>query len=403
MTDTAFIGNLGKVELGAVAIGATAFTSSFWIFSFLIFGVTPRVARAIGAQDEDQASAIGVLAVILAVVTGLLLTTAGLLFAPAVVRLLGGTGEVAPLAEMYLRIRVLSSAGVLVTLVGHGWFRGYQDTRTPMIVAMAGAAFHILLDYILIYPVGWGVAGAAWSTVFGQAATGVVFLYLMTRRMTSKRWHLDFQLMRSFLKVGLDLIVRSGALVAGLAFATSMAARMGIVELGAWQITMQMFLFLALSLDSIAIAAQAMIGKRLGTSSHDLALDTSRRLLGWGSVLGIFVGMALFLFRGQLASVFTDDPAVTDLSAQLFGWLGLVQPLAAIAFTLDGILIGASDTRILAITMVASSAIFMTIAFLSLRYEAGVWGLAAGMTVWLVLRSLSLGVRLRHGRWVLQP
>ena len=135
LADTALVGNLGTPELGGVAVGTAAFTASFWLFSFLAYGVTPRVARAIGSGDRPTAARIGVQATLLAFVIGAFVTLIGVLFARPIVKALGAGPDVAPFAESYLRIRVLSAAAVLLAQVGHGWLRGAQNTRTPMIVA----------------------------------------------------------------------------------------------------------------------------------------------------------------------------------------------------------------------------------------------------------------------------
>lgn len=402
LADTAFVGHLGTRELGAVAIGSAAFTASFWIFSFLAFGVTPRVARALGAGDQRLASAIGVQALILAGLLGSAVTILGIFFAGPIVGVLGATGNVRSLAESYLRIRVLSAAPLLISLVGHGWLRGQQDTKTPMYIAMAGAAVHIGVDYLFIYPFGWGVKGAAWATIACQGAIAVVFLGALRRRMGEVVWLPHRAVMRMVLTIGADLIVRSGALVGALTFATAIAARMGVVVLGSWQVAMQIYTFLALTLDSIAIAGQALIGRYLGAARADEARDASRRLMMWGIGFGVLLGVVAFLLRRPIAGLFSDDPRVIAASSSLIGWVALIQPLSATAFTLDGILIGASDTRVLAASMVASSAVFATISLLALNNGWGAAGLAAGATIWLGARSATLGKRLLGGRWTLR-
>lgn len=403
LVDTALVGNLGARQLGGVAIGTAAFTASFWLFSFLVYGVTPRVARAVGAGDARAATAIGANALVMAVVIGAVLTAGGVLFAGPIVRLLGAGPEVAPFAEPYLRIRALAAVAVLIGQVGHGWTRGLQDTRTAMVVAVTGAAANALLDYVLIYPAGLGVRGAAWATVIGQWGVAFAFLAILRRRSAGMGARLDVGVMRSLIVVGVELVVRTGSLLVALTVATSVAARMGVVALGAWQITMQVFLVLSFALDSVAIAAQALVGRHLGARALDRAAALGRRLMEWGLVVGVALAAALLAVRMPLAGVFADDAAVVDAAAGLIGWLALLQPLAAAAFTLDGILIGASDTRFLAASMAASSAVYVAIALVALEAGWGTAGLAAGATVWMAARAITTGARFRNGRWALQP
>jgi putative MATE family efflux protein len=401
--DTAFVGHLGTPELGAVAVGTTVFNASFWIFSFLAYGLTPRVARAFGAGDMARASRLGVQALLLAVTLGALVTAAGLMAAPAVIRMFGAEGRVAALAEGYLSIRVLAAAPVLVAQVGHGWLRGAQDTRTAMVITVAGTAANTALDYLLIFLLGWGLGGAAWSNVVGQLGAAVAFVAVLRSRWGAVSWRADAASIRSLLGVGADLIVRTGALLAAVTVASSVAARMGVVALASWQIAMQRFLLLALTLDSVAIAAQALVGRFLGAGDLERAGSVARRLMTWGWWVGASLLVPVLVLRGPLAGVFSDDPEVVSASARLLAWIALVQPLSGAAFTLDGILLGASDTRWLAGAMLSCSALYIGLALVALEAGWGLGGLVAGATVWLVARTASTGARFAGGAWKLRP
>lgn len=399
LADTAFVGHLGTPQLGAVAIDAAAFTASFWLFSFLAYGVTPRVARALGRGDAAAAAETGVQAVYLAVGLGAVVTLLGVLFAGPIVRGLGAGPGVEGYAVPYLRIRIFSAIPVLIAQVGHGWLRGDHDTRTPMYIALAGAGANAVLDYLLIYPAGLGVNGVAWATVACQTVVAVVFLAVLARRFENPVWRFDQRVAQRLLTVGADLSVRTGALLAALTIATSVAARMGQVPLAAWQIASQAFLLLALLLDSLAIAGQALIARHLGSDSPERASEVGRRLMSLGLVFGIVLLLVVAAVAGPLAELFTEDPAVASAARDLILWVAAIQPLSAIAFTLDGILIGASDTRFLALSMGGSSAIYVAISLVSLDRGWGTAGLAAGATIWLLLRSATTGVRFARGRW----
>ena len=403
IVDTALVGHLGAPELGGVAVGTAAFTASFWIFSFLAYGVTPRVARAFGRRDEKEAGVIGVQALFLAALLGAVVTIIGVVFAGPIVRFLGARGAVEEFAEPYLRIRVLAAGAVLIGQVGHGWLRGAHDTRTPMYVAVAGATFNALLAYVLIYPAGFGVEGAAWAVVVAQWSVAFAFLAILHRRLTDAPVSFDARVVVDLLRVGGDLVVRTGALLAALTFATATAARMGVVALGSWQIAMQIFLLLSFTQDSVAIAAQALIARYLGQRLPDKAADVGRRIMWWGLVVGAGLGLVLFALRTPVAGVFTDDSEVTAAAVGLIAWIALIQPLSAAAFTLDGILIGASDTRFLALAMVGCSLIFAAICYAALEVGWGTAGLALGASLWLAARAGTTGARFVRGRWALQP
>ncbi|HYP23073.1 MAG TPA: MATE family efflux transporter, partial [Actinomycetota bacterium] len=306
VVDTILVGHLGPRPLGALAIGTAAVPVSFWVFSFLAFGVTPKVAMLLAAGDRDRAGIVGVQALLLALSMGAVVTVAGVLLAGPVVRGLGAGPEIAGLAEDYLRIRVLASMPVLLVTVGHGWLRGAQDTKTPMLIVTAGAVANAVLDYLFIYPFGWGVAGAAWATVVGQAGAALAFVVVLRRRMRPPSWRWHGPSLRELLRVGVALVIRTGVLLGALTVATSAAARMGVVPLAAWQIAMQVFSLLAFTVDSVAIAAQALVGNRLGTGRPEEATAVGRRLVWWGLALGALLLVVLVPLARPLAGAFTD-------------------------------------------------------------------------------------------------
>ena len=402
IVDTALVGHLGAPELGGVAVGTAAFTASFWIFSFLAYGVTPSVARALGSGDEEGAAAVGVQALFLALGLGVGVTLLGVLYAEQIVGFFGAEGRVADLATPYLRIRSLAAGAVLIGQVGHGWLRGSQNTRTPMFVAVSGATVNALLAYVLIYPAGYGIEGAAWAVVIAQWGTALVFLGILRKRLAAVPARPNLGVARSLLRVGGDLVVRTGALLAALTLATSVAARMGVVALGSWQVAMQIFLLLSFTQDAVAIAGQALVASYLGQRKPAEAMAVGRRLMSWGVVAGLALGVVIFLFREPIAGIFTDDEEVNAAAAGLIAWIALIQPISAAAFTLDGILIGASDTRFLAKAMVGCSVLFAAVSLVALDLEWGTGGLALGASLWLAARAGTTGARFVRGRWALQ-
>lgn len=399
LVDTAFVGHLGVAQLGALSVGVAAFTASFWIFSFLAYGVTPRVARAFGAGRAEDAARVGVQAIILALLLGGAVSAIGFFLAGPVVRAFGASDDVVRFAQPYLRIRALAAIPVLLAQVGQGYLRGARDTRTPTVIVVAGAAANAIVGYLFIFPLGWGIEGAAWAVVVCQTGAAAAFLVVLRRRMTPVPWRPQADVMRSLLKVGGELALRTGSLVAGLTIATSIAARIGTTTVAAWQVAMQLFLLLSLTLDAVAIAAQALIATHLGAGDDERARAVGERLITLGLYIGIALGVLLFVSAPALAGLFTGSAAVAALATQLLIWVALLQPLGAVAFTLDGILIGASDTGFLAVAMVGATAVFVGTMFVLHGADAGVWSLVAGMSAWMTLRAATTLYRFQRGGW----
>lgn len=400
IVDTAFVGHLGVAQLGGLSVGVAAFTASFWIFSFLAYGVTPRVARALGAGRDDEAARVGVQALWLALLLGSAVTSIGFFLAGPVVRAFGASDEVLRFAEPYLRIRALAAIPVLVAQVGQGYLRGAHDTRTPTLIVVAGALTNVVVGYLFIFPLGWGIEGAAWAVVLCQAAAAAAFIVVLRARMTPVGWAPQPQVMRSLLRVGGELALRTGSLVAGLTIATSIAARIGTTTIAAWQVAMQMFLLLSLTMDAVAIAAQALVATHLGAGDAPRARAVAERLIGLGLYVGAALGLVLFLVAPLVGGLFTDAREVERLATQLLVWVALLQPVGAVAFTLDGILIGASDTAWLALAMVGATVVFVGSMLLLYGAEAGIWSLVIGMSMWMLVRAGSTVIRFRGTGWL---
>jgi Na+-driven multidrug efflux pump len=200
-------------------------------------------------------------------------------------------------------------------------------------------------------------------------------------------------------RVGWQIFVRTTALYASFLVAASVLARMGDPELGAHQIAYELFIFLALLLDSVAIAGQVIVGRTLGAGEADAAYDAAVRMIGWSVVIGTVFAVVLAPLSYWLPRAFTGDPAVLAQAAKLWPMFVVMQPLAGAVFALDGILIGASDTSYLMWSMLAASALFIVIAALSLALDWGIVGVWIGLDVLIAARLGVLGARFVGRRW----
>ena len=175
---------------------------------------------------------------------------------------------------------------------------------------------------------------------------------------------------------------------------------MGDAELGAYQVSFQLWLFLALVLDAVAIAGQIIVGRELGAGRPQRAFDASVRMIVLSIALGVAFSIALLSLRDVLPHVFTQDAAVLAQCALLWPVLALMQPLSGAVFALDGILIGASDVRFIAGSMaVAFVACAATLAIVVGR-DLGVRGAWVAIAVLIAARAATMGARFARRRWL---
>jgi putative MATE family efflux protein len=280
-------------------------------------------------------------------------------------------------------------------LAATGVLRGLQDTRTPLVVAVGGNALNVVLNLVLVYAVGLGIAGSALGSVLAQAASAAAFLVVVVRG--ARRQHAplrpDLPGIRAAGRSGVPLVVRTLTLRAALlltTYAVTVGAAAGEqdVDLATHQLAMTLWTFLAFTLDAIAIAAQALTGRLLGAGDAAGTRSTTDRMVRWGAWSGVVTGLLLAAASPWLGSLFTDDPAVHDLLVPVLLVAALGQPVAGVVFVLDGVLIGAGDGRYLARAGLVTFAVYAPVVLVLAAASAGV------VAIWAAMSGLFMGARL---------
>ena len=394
LIDTAFVGRLGALPLGALGVNASIFSFTFWLFAFLAYGTTPAISRAISQGQQKKAGAIINQALVLALLSGLLSLLVLQSVANPLIGLMGAHGELAEATLDYYRIRACSAPAVLAIMAGHGIFRGFQDTKTPLYITLVLNLINLILDPIFIFVLDWGLAGAAWATLIAQwfGAGAFLFLFLVKRRkqlqvpLVWPRW---LSLM-PLLKVGGALIIRTLALAGTLLVATGVATRLGTESIAAHNVALQLWLFLALVIDALAIASQALISKYHALGQSAAARRIAARLLWLGLWLGLLLMSGFFLGRDTLATLFTNDQQVLAQVGKIFIFVAVMQPLNALVFVWDGIFMGKEDFRFLALAMVISAGVAITLLRLVIPLDWGLTGVWWSLVALMLLRFVTL-------------
>jgi putative MATE family efflux protein len=396
LVDTAIVGHLGTEQLASLAIAATVMTTAFTVFNFLTYGTTAQVARLHGAGAEADAAHLGAQAQWLSVILGFLLLLAIAAPARPIVVLMGGEGEVAEGATTYLRIAALGAPAFMLASAGQGYLRGVGDLKTPLLILVVAHAVNVVLELLFVYGFDWGLAGSAWGTVIAQLGMGGAFLAVQLRA----GWQRPvLARMRALMRIGSEIAVRTTALLGAFLVASAVLARIGPASIGAHQIAFQLFVFLALVLDALAIAAQVMVGRMLGAGDAAGARAAAGRMIAWSVVLGAAFGLVLLALGDVVPRLFTGDEAVVERAHEIWWLFAAMMPLNGAVFALDGILIGAGDTRFLMWGMLAASAVYIPVALLALANDWGILGVWFGLTGLIAVRLATCGARFAGDRW----
>ena len=400
LVDTAVVGHLGARPLAGLALGGTVLSVLTSQLTFLSYGTTARTARLFGAGRRADAVAEGGQASWLAIFVGLTVLVLGQLFADPILAALAGNPTVAEAAVSWLRIALIGAPAILITLAGNGWMRGVQDTVRPLRYILAGNILSAIACPVLVYPLGFGLEGSAMANVLAQYTAAILFVRALRgeRALVRPRW----AIMKAQMVLGRDLILRSASFQICFLSAAAVAARESAAALGAHQIVYQLWVFLSLVLDSLAIAAQALIGAELGAARVERARAVAWQITRYSFGLGVCLAAAFAVLAGVIPRLFTDDAAV--LAQIPYAWWLFVaqQPVAGIVFALDGVLLGASDTRFLRTTTLACAlGAFLPLIWLSWAFGWGLTGIWVGLTMFLVTRMVAVVWRTRTEHWAI--
>jgi MATE family multidrug resistance protein len=400
IVDTMWVGRLGTIELAALAVASAVFAAVFAVFNFIHVTITPMVAGEVGRGSPERAGGITKGALLISVAIGAVLALVLGVLAESIVDAFGATGGVLEQSAAYLKIRVLSMPAMLLAMVAVGVYRGHQDTRTPLYVALVMNLVNLVLDPILIFGAGLGVAGAAWATVAAQTIAAAGFLILLFGRDRAK-FGLDGRIngvrglgLGRILGEGWPMMLRSIALLFALTATTYAATQLGAPEVAAHQIALQTWLFMSFVLDSLAVAAMAMIGSDMGADDRIAAREVGNRLLALGFMGGTILALGLVLIRPFLAPFFSAEPLVEELLGSVVWFVIVLQPLTALVYVWDGIAIGTSAFRFMAASMVVSAALTVAALVVIGGSLVGVW---ASLTVLVLSRLVAFVLWSRRG------
>jgi putative MATE family efflux protein len=400
LVDTAIVGHLGRSQLAALGIAGAILGGVFAIFNFLQYGTTAQVARAGGAGEAEVARRLGAQAVWLSLGFGVVVAALVAVLAEPLVALMGGEGDAAEYAVTYLRIAAVGLPAAFLALGGQGYLRGISDLRTPLVIVIVANVVNLILEVLFVYVFDWGIAGSAWGTAIAQLGMGAAFIVAVLRGLHRAEALPQLALARRVLSLGKWIFLRTASLMGSFLLAGAVATRFGDASIGAHQVAFQLFIFLALVLDSIAIAGQIIVGRELGSGRQDHAYAAGERMIWLSVALGGVFAALMFVLSGVLPRIFTGDAAVLDEAALLWPLFVLMQPFNGAVFALDGILIGAGDGPFLAISMGIAFVACATVLVATLVEDWGIRGVWAALVVLILVRLSAMTARFRRGRWL---
>ncbi len=356
-----------------------------------------RVAEAADATRQS---------LLLGAIAGVLFGAFFVLFSAPLLRLLGAGEEIVAIGAPFLAVVGAASGAATVWLIGTSAMRAAGDTRTPMLLSIAGVVLSVALAYVFIVVLGIGPMGSAYASSIAWVLGMCAMLALLWRGVAGLGiaggpWHLSRATIRLLLGIGLPSAAESATFSFGILALSGMVFRLSTEDVAAHQIISQIETFSFFPCIGFSMAASALVGQALGMGDPERARRAGWAAAGMALVWATAAGIAFLLLPSLLLGIFTISGAVVIAGVGALAVVGIGQPAQALIFALGGALRGAGDTRYpLVVSLVNWFLVRLPLAYvLAFPLGLGLTGIWLGVTVDYFVRAALLALRFRSGAW----
>lgn len=396
--DTAVVGHLPDPHyIGSVAIGALIFSFLYWGFGFLRMGTTGFVAQAAGQEDASEVRSVLARALLISVAIAIVvLAIQGIVLWLALLAIDGSVIVEAGAAD-YFSVRIWGAPAVLANYALMGFFIGIRNTRAALTVQIFMNALNVILDLFFVIGLGWDVIGVAAATAISETLALLLGLLLVRRELVrlGGEWRrsaiLSLSKMTRLLAVNFDIFIRTILLIFAFAYFTAQAAKEGDVTLAAVAVLMNFMHFMAYGLDGFAFAAEGMVGTAIGAKKPEKLREIVYVSGFWALVVAGLYSLVYLLFGSGIINLLTGIGEVRVLANEFLPWL-IAAPLISIwSYQLDGIFIGAVQSKEMRNGMILSFLAYMA----GMKIFGDLWGadgLWAALMLFMATRAVTLAL-----------
>ncbi|MBO5332183.1 MAG: MATE family efflux transporter [Alistipes sp.] len=396
IVSTMIAGHLGDsvTTIGALAIGVSIFNFIYWNCSFIRMGTSGITAQAFGAGDNHTTTLMLARAVVVSVAVGFIMLLFQKPLGLVALKIMNGGEMVAD--YFFARIWAVPAGVLLFGL--NGWLTGMQNAVIPMIVAIVVNIIHIACSLWFAFPLGMGIVGIAYASVVAQwtgvAITAAITWWHYGNRLERITWRevMDMQAMRAFFVINRDIIIRTLCICAAYTFFTAASARMDDPTILAVNtILLELFTLFSYMNDGFAYAAEALTGRFIGARDGRSLRECVKKCMVWCMVVGVaYVALYVGWWR-ELLGLFVEDGAnaeqIIEYAGRYIGWIIIIPLAASLPFMMDGIMVGATQSRIMRNSMVLATVAYFLL-FYSLEPVIGNNALWLAFTSYMFLRGV---------------
>ena len=402
MVDLAIAGRLGDASvIGAVAIATMLFDLLYWNMAFLRLGTGGLIAQAFGRGDNKEISRVFVQGISTAALLALFVLAIQYLFVKVAFLFIECTPQVQNLATEYFFIRIWAAPATISLYVFKGFFIGMQNTVIPMAVELTINVTNILVSIYFALYTPMGFAGIAAGTVVAQysgMALSIVFLFSRYRYLFA-----DVKIlaciklgeMKSFFVLNADLLVRSLCFLLVYVGFTSLSAKYGDVALAVCSIMMKLMMLFSYFVDGFAYAAEALTGRFIGAKDMPSLRKAVKIIFVWSGIIGVVSTFVYLVAADDMILLMTKDANVIEASKKYIGWMLVMPIISCLAFTWDGVYIGATASKAIRNSMLWAVVGFFAV-YYALSSSLGLHALWGAYIIHLLARSAYLTIKAKE-------
>ncbi len=398
MVDTGLMGNLGETKyLAATSIATSVMTMIIWSFGFLRMGTVGIVAQAYGRSDYREIIKTILRNLLIALIIAFII----LIFSPslkiAIKYFFSPSDETEVLINTYLNVRVFSVPAELIIYVLVGFYLGIQKTKISSFLLIVLSSLNIVFSSLLVLTFDLKVFGVALGTLIASYITLAIFL-LFTYNFIIKNFKVIPKFENLFVKsklfkllnINLDIFIRTIFLTFAFLWVTYLGSKIGEDYLAVNTILMQFIILSSFFLDAYAFSTEGVVGFAIGRRNKNSFLEVVKNSIQVSFFTAMIISFLFLIFFKDLIFIFTDIEILRFIAFQHILWIIIIPPIACLCYQLDGIFIGASQTKEIRNAMILSVLTYIGFSIFLTRHldNHGIW---FSLLLFMILRSLTLG------------
>ena len=397
VVDTGLMGNMGETKyLAATSIATSVMTMVIWSFGFLRMGTVGIVSQAYGRGDYREIVRTLFRNFVIAMAIALIILILKPLINISIQHFFNTSKETQNLINTYLNVRVFSVPAELAIYILVGFYLGIQKTKISSLIVVTLSILNIVFSSVLVLTYNLSVLGVVLGTLLASYITIIIFS-LFTYRFIIKKFKLIPRFEKLVIKskllklfnINLDIFIRTLFVTFSFLWVTYLGSKLGEDYLAVNTILMQFVILAAFFLDAYAFSTEGVVGYTIGRKIKNSFLSVVKNSIQISFITALIVSFVYIIFFKQIINVLTDIELLRFISYKHFIWIIIIPPIASFCYQLDGIFIGASQTKEMRNAMIVSVLSFITISVYMTKIF-GNHGLWFSLMCFMIFRSLTL-------------